>query len=127
MIKYYYKSIRHERMQELKDVKRGTWIYVEAPSERELEALAEKFSLELGHLKDAIDEDEMPRLEKEGTHSYIFIRFAYKPTSVLYSENSSENRVDNKAAVTAGWRGKVTSRKLTTRASHGRARKKAEP
>jgi magnesium transporter len=65
-------------MQELKEAKRGAWVYVEAPSERELEALAEKYKLELGHLQDAIDEDEMPRLEKEGDHSYIFIRFAYK-------------------------------------------------
>lgn len=78
MIKYYYKSIRHDRMQELTEAKRGTWLYVEAPSERELEALAEKYHLELGHLRDALDADEMPRLEKEGDQSYIFIRFAYK-------------------------------------------------
>jgi len=38
-----------------------------------------------------------------------FIRFAYKPTAVFYSENSSENRVDHQAAITAGWRGKVTA------------------
>ena len=78
MIKYYYKSLRNERMQELKEVKRGTWIYVEAPSQRELESLADTYKLELGHLQDALDEEEMPRLEKEGNDSYIFIRFAYK-------------------------------------------------
>lgn len=78
MIKYYYKSIRHEAMQELAEVKRGTWIYAEAPSHKELETLAGRYKLELGHLKDALDEDEMPRLEKEGDHSYIFVRFAYK-------------------------------------------------
>lgn len=65
-------------MQEIGESKRGSWVYVEAPSQRELEALAEKYKLELGHLQDALDEDEMPRLEKEGDHSYIFIRFAYK-------------------------------------------------
>ncbi len=78
MIKYYYKSLRTAGMQEVPDAKRGTWVYVEAPSERELESLVEKYGLELGHLQDALDEDEMPRLEKEGSHSYIFIRFAYK-------------------------------------------------
>lgn len=78
MIKYYYRSIRSAAMQELQEAKRGAWIYVEAPSERELEELAEKYNLELGHLQDALDEDEMPRLEKEGTQSYMFVRFAYK-------------------------------------------------
>lgn len=78
MIKYYYKSLRTQQMQESADVKRGTWVYVEAPSERELDILVAKFGLELGHLQDAIDEDEMPRLEKEGEHSYIFVRFAHK-------------------------------------------------
>jgi magnesium transporter len=78
MIKYYYKSLRTQRMDELEESKRGTWVYAEAPSERELEALAEKFNLELGHLQDALDEDEMPRLEKEPNASYIFVRFAYQ-------------------------------------------------
>lgn len=78
MIKHYYRSIRDKTMQEIAESKRGSWVYVEAPSQRELEALAEKYKLELGHLQDALDEDEMPRLEKEGDHSYIFIRFAYK-------------------------------------------------
>lgn len=78
MIKHYYRSIRDKTMQEISESKRGSWVYVEAPSQRELEALAEKYKLELGHLQDALDEDEMPRLEKEGDHSYIYIRFAYK-------------------------------------------------
>ena len=78
MIKYYFRSVRSEAMQELSEPKRGTWIYVEAPSERELEALAEQYNLDFGHLKDAVDEDEMPRLEKEGKDIYMFVRFAYK-------------------------------------------------
>lgn len=78
MIKYYYKSLRTQRMDELEDSKRGTWVYAEGPSERELEMLAEKYKLDLGHLLDALDEDEMPRLEKEPNASYIFVRFAYK-------------------------------------------------
>lgn len=77
MIKYYYKSLRTQRIQELDSAKRGTWIYAEAPSHKELEALAEKYNLDLGILEDAMDENEMPRLEKESGDSYIFVRFAY--------------------------------------------------
>lgn len=78
MIKHYYKSLRTQQIQELSEPKRGSWIYAEAPSHKELEQLAETYKLELGHLEDALDEEEMPRLEKEGDHSYIFIRFAYR-------------------------------------------------
>lgn len=78
MIKYFYKSLRTQTMQELPEAKRGTWVYVEGPSQRELESLAESYKLELGLLQDALDEEEMPRLEKEGSDTYIFVRFAYK-------------------------------------------------
>ena len=78
MIKYYFKSLRSERMQQLDAYKPGSWVYVEAPSEKEIQELVAKFGLTEGHLLDALDEDEMPRLEKEGEQSYIFVRFAYR-------------------------------------------------
>ena len=76
MINYYYKSLRTDTVQQLDDYKRGTWVYVEAPSDQELDTLAEKFELDRGILDDALDENEMPRLEKEGEVSYIFMRVA---------------------------------------------------
>jgi magnesium transporter len=78
MIKYFYKSVRSERMRELDAYKPGSWVYVEAPSRDEIAQLVKRFALVEGHLQDALDEDEMPRLEKEGDQSYIFVRFAYK-------------------------------------------------
>jgi magnesium transporter len=78
MIKYFYKSLRSEKLQELKEYKRGAWVYAEAPNHEEIQSLTEQFKLTSGHLEDALDEDEMPRLEKEGDQSYIFVRFAYR-------------------------------------------------
>lgn len=78
MIKYFFRSLRSEQIQELDKSKPGCWVYVEDPSEKEVEELAAKFDLTIGHLQDALDEDEMPRLEKEGEQSYIFVRFAGK-------------------------------------------------
>lgn len=37
-----------------------------------------------------------------------FIAFAYRPTNVAYLQNHTENRIDQQAALTAGWRGKVS-------------------
>jgi magnesium transporter len=81
MIKYYYKSLRTEAVKEASEVKPGTWIHAEAPSADEIDQLVKRFKLELGHLQDALDEDEVPRLEREGDHTYIFVRFAYRNSS----------------------------------------------
>ncbi|MGC1176734.1 MAG: magnesium transporter CorA family protein [Candidatus Saccharimonadales bacterium] len=81
MIKYFYKTIRDDKLKELTEPQRGTWVYAEAPTAEEIEALTKRFNLEPGYLEDAMDEDEMPRLESESEQSYIFVRFAYKISS----------------------------------------------
>ncbi len=78
MIKYFYKSLRTTSLSELDDYKRGTWVYVEDPSQDEIDRLVSKFGLEASTIADALDENEMPRLEKDGDNSYIFIRFVTK-------------------------------------------------
>jgi magnesium transporter len=78
MIKYYYKSLRSQQVQELADYKKGSWVYVEAPTPEEVAYIVERFQLDAGHVADSLDEDEMPRLEKEDDQSYIFVRYAYK-------------------------------------------------
>jgi len=77
MITYYYKNMRSEHVKELDEYKSGSWTCVTDPSSTELEYLVEKFNLDAGHLQDAIDADEMPRLEQEGELTYIFVRYAY--------------------------------------------------
>jgi magnesium transporter len=78
MIKYYYKSLRSQQVKELDDYQRGCWVYVEAPNDTEIKQLVKKFDLEHGLIEDALDIDEMPRLERDGDNSYIYVRFAYK-------------------------------------------------
>lgn len=76
MIKYFYKSVRGNTLQEQAKPQRGSWVYVEAPSKQEIGDLVKRFKLELGYLEDAVDQDEMPRLEHEDGQSYIFVRYA---------------------------------------------------
>ena len=77
MIKIYHKSIRDEYPKVLNEFKVGSWIYVEDPTEQELDYLANKFNLEEGLLKDAIDPNEVPRMEIEDNVKYIFTRVPY--------------------------------------------------
>lgn len=87
MIKFYYKSLRSTELETLETYKRGAWVYVEAPSEEEVRQLIKQFDLEEGHVRDALDEDEMPRLEREDDQTYIFVRGAYE------AENGELNTV----------------------------------
>ncbi len=77
MITYYYKNLRSKQVSELDEYHPGSWVYVQSPTEDEMAFLVKRFKLEPGHLEDAMDEDEMPRLEKEGDKSYIFTRYGY--------------------------------------------------
>lgn len=78
MIKYFYKSLRSDNIRELAEPKPGTWVHVEAPTQEEITLLVKKFNLDEGYLHDALDEDEVPRLERENDKSYMFVRYAYE-------------------------------------------------
>jgi magnesium transporter len=87
MIAYYYKSLRSAKVQTLSAYKHGCWVHVEDPTPEEVIFLEDKFGLDPGYVEDAIDIDEMPRLEKEDDKTYIFVRYSYKhstdePTTV---------------------------------------------
>lgn len=77
MINYYYKNIRSKKLTSSDEYRDGAWICVEEPTREEIDMLVKKFDLDAGHMEDALDADEMPRLEKEGDLSYIFVRYAY--------------------------------------------------
>lgn len=75
MINYFYRNIKDKQLQKLKDFRVGSWIDVTDPTDKELTLLSEKYGLEEGHLRDALDLNEVPRLELEGNVVYIFTRY----------------------------------------------------
>lgn len=77
MIRYFHRTLKSKDTKELVKYRTGAWVYVEAPAVDEVDDLVNRFKLDKGHLQDALDEDEMPRLEHEGDLVYIFTRFAY--------------------------------------------------
>ena len=77
MIKYLRKTIKDEKVKTIKKFKPGLWIYVESPTQSEIEKLAERFNLDIGLLADATDPHEIPRLELD-EEVYVFSR---TPTS----------------------------------------------
>lgn len=62
-------------MQEVADFREGVWVEVVAPTEEDVQLLVRERGLEEGHLRDAQDFFEAPRLELEDGTPYFFTRF----------------------------------------------------
>jgi len=76
MLKYYYKTTDSKKLEELDTFKKGVWVYAENPSKDEIATLITKHGLDEGLVSDALDEDEMPRFERDGELVYIYVRAA---------------------------------------------------
>jgi len=81
MIRYFYKHSTDATLAQHSAHKPGAWTYVETPTAKELEELVVKHGLSLRFLKDALDIDEIPRLETAGRDTYIFTRYAYEKSA----------------------------------------------
>lgn len=78
MLKRYYRTLRDATMGEIDTFRSGAWVHLEAPSEAEVADVVSQYDLTPGHLEDALDEDEVPRLEIEGDQIYLYVRFAMR-------------------------------------------------
>lgn len=78
MLKRYYSASGNKAMAEIAEDRPGLWLHAESPTKKEIDYLVNTFNLIPGHLEDALDEDEVPRLETEGEQMYIYVRFAVR-------------------------------------------------
>jgi len=76
MLKYYYKSGDSKKLEEHDTFQTGTWVYAENPTHAEIATLINTHGLDEGLVADALDEDEMPRFERDGELVYVYVRAA---------------------------------------------------
>jgi magnesium transporter len=76
MLKYYYKSTQSEKLEEKLEFEKGVWVYAENPTREEIATLINVHKLDEGLVADALDEDEMPRFERDGELVYVYVRAA---------------------------------------------------
>lgn len=100
MISYFYKDIRSSDLQTLEKHRAGAWVCVEHPKPEELDFLVDKFNLDAGHLSDALDKEEMPRIEREGDTLYVFLRYAYAEDNLELSTSPILIILSPKAIIT---------------------------
>ncbi len=63
----------------------GSWVYVENPSDEEIKSLRKKLRLKTGLLKDALDPNEVPRMEVDKKTSSIFTRVPYSEGGKIFT------------------------------------------
>ncbi|MDD3292503.1 MAG: magnesium transporter CorA family protein [Candidatus Pacebacteria bacterium] len=76
MIELYFKDVKKEKLEKIKDVKDGCWINIENAKEEDLEYVAKLTGLDMPDLDDVLDPYELPRIEREGENIIIFVRDA---------------------------------------------------
>ncbi len=76
MQKTYFRNIRGEKLDEIKDAKMGSWTRVVNPSPEGLRLLADTCNLDVNLLKDGLDLYESPRIEHDNDNLYIYVRYS---------------------------------------------------
>lgn len=75
MISFVYKRT-HDTVPQTKDeFTYGAWVHVESPTNEDLEYISDTFNVEKSLLTDALDINEVPRIEQEEGAIYLFTRF----------------------------------------------------
>lgn len=74
MITYYQTNKGKQGIQKETSHKKGSWVKVVSPTPEEVKFLDDKFDLDEVLINDALDPNEVPRIEKEGSNIYIYLR-----------------------------------------------------
>lgn len=85
MVSIYYRNIKDKRLELLAEPRPGSWIYVENPTSEEMKTLKKKLRLKAGILKDALDPNEVPRMEIDKGTDYIFTRVPFNEGGKIFT------------------------------------------
>lgn len=86
MIKTYYKKIKDDTFKEKTEIKSGSWINVTYAKEEDIKRLTELTNLNYEDLVDALDELEVPRIERQKDNVLLFARVPSYSDNELYTD-----------------------------------------
>jgi len=72
MLNIYISNINGE-LEELEDIRNGCWINLVAPTEDEIKFVSNKLQIPIDFIRDALDDEERSRIEKEDHHVLIIV------------------------------------------------------
>ncbi len=85
MIRYIKRTLRDSEARIEKELGVGNWVIVSKPDNEEIKRVVDEQNLEEGHIRDALDIFEVPRLEIEDKTAYIFTRIPNAEAKNLFT------------------------------------------
>ena len=76
MVTHYYNHSRSKTLNKIDKPKDGSWVVAIHPSEDELQELVAQYHLDADLLRDGLDVNEVPRVERDGKATYIYLRYS---------------------------------------------------
>lgn len=86
MIKKYYTDIETNKTIKTNEYKKGCWINLIAPSEKEIKEVCERINIKEDFIRYSLDYEEKARIDKEGDDTILFI----VDIPILERENDTE-------------------------------------
>jgi magnesium transporter len=65
------------RIEKIDEIKKGCWINMTSPNEEEINLVADKLNIPVDFFKDALDDEERSRIEREDSNVFIIVDFPY--------------------------------------------------
>jgi magnesium transporter len=72
-----YKSNEGKALESVDVISKGCWVNMYAPTEAEINRVAQDADISVDLIKDALDDEERPRIEREDGQVYIIVDFPY--------------------------------------------------
>ena len=76
MLEYYMTNEKNQVMK-MDEITRGCWINMVHPTDEEIYSVAKKLNIPIDYFKDALDDEERSRIEKEDNSLFIIVDFPY--------------------------------------------------
>ncbi|WP_210366467.1 magnesium transporter CorA family protein [Bacillus sp. REN3] len=72
-----FKSGEDKQLKKVNDITKGCWVNMVLPSEAEINKVADDTGIAVDFIRDALDDEERPRVEREDGHVYIIVDYPY--------------------------------------------------
>lgn len=72
-----YKTNEERELKTVDEIVKGSWINIVAPTESEISEICMKLNIPVNFLKDPLDDEERPRIEREDGHLLIIVDYPY--------------------------------------------------
>lgn len=72
-----YRTTEERKIISEEEILKGSWVNLIAPTETEIDSICSRLNIPINFLKDPLDDEERPRIEREEEHLLIIVDYPY--------------------------------------------------